>query len=86
MISGRMQQNRTPPKKENYRKILELASLGLALPSSIAIGLFLGYYLDKWLGTQPWLLIIFLLFGIASGIISLIRGVNKYKEDEDPIE
>jgi len=81
-----MQQKRTPPKKENYRKILELASLGLTLPSSIAIGLFSGYYLDKWLGTQPWLLIIFLLFGIASGIISLIRGVNKYKEDEDPVK
>lgn len=76
-----MQQKKIPPKKENYRKILELSSIGLALPSSIAIGLFFGYYLDKWLGTQPWLLIIFLLFGIASGIISLIRGVNKYKED-----
>jgi len=38
-------------------------------------------YRDKWFGTKPWLLIIFLLFGIASGIISLIRGVNKYKEN-----
>jgi len=76
-----MQPEKTPPKKENYRKILELTSIGLALPSSIAIGLFLGYYLDKVFGSHPWLLIIFLLFGIASGIISLIRGVNKYKDD-----
>ena len=68
-------------KKENYRKILELSSIGLALPSSIAIGLFFGYYLDKLFGTDPWLLIIFLLFGVASGIISLIRGVNKYNKD-----
>jgi len=76
-----MQQKKIPTKKENYRKTLELTSIGLTLPSSIAIGLFLGYYLDKWFGTKPWLLIIFLLFGIASGIISLIRGVNKYKEN-----
>jgi len=69
------------PKKESYRKILELSSIGLALPSSIAIGLFVGYYLDKLFGTDPWLLIIFLLFGVASGIISLIRGVNKYNKD-----
>jgi len=76
-----MQSKKIPPKKENYRKILELTSLGLTLPSSIAIGLFFGYYLDKVFGSHPWLLIIFLLFGIASGIISLLRGVNKYKED-----
>ncbi|MFW6123906.1 MAG: AtpZ/AtpI family protein [Acidobacteriota bacterium] len=68
-------------KKESARKIIELSSIGLALPSSIAIGLFFGYYMDKLFGTHPWLLIIFLLFGVASGIISLIRGVNKYKND-----
>jgi len=75
------QKKSTQPKKESARKIIELSSIGLALPSSIAIGLFLGYYLDKLFGTHPWLLIIFLLFGIASGIISLIRGINKYKEE-----
>ena len=31
------------------------------------IGLAMGYYLDKWLGTSPWLTLIFLLFGIISG-------------------
>jgi ATP synthase protein I len=75
------QKKSSQSKKESTRKILELSSIGLALPSSIAIGLFLGYYLDKLFGTDPWLLIIFLLFGIASGIISLIRGVNKYKNE-----
>lgn len=77
-----MQQKKSSQsKKENFRNIIELSSIGLALPSSIAIGLFFGYYLDKLFGTHPWLLIVFLLFGIASGIISLIRGINKYKED-----
>lgn len=31
------------------------------------IGLAMGYYLDKWLGTSPWLTLIFLGFGIVSG-------------------
>jgi len=30
----------------------------LMLPSSIAVGLFMGYFLDKLLGTEPWLLIV----------------------------
>ena len=31
------------------------------------IGLATGYYLDKWLGTSPWLTLIFLVFGIVAG-------------------
>lgn len=66
------------PLKNNYQKIVALSSLVLTLPSSIAVGLFLGYLLDKLLGTHPWLLSIFTLLGIASGLYSLIRGINKY--------
>jgi len=68
--------------KPKFRKIAELSSLGLMLPSSIAIGLFFGYWLDKVLHTQPWMLLIFLFFGIASGLISLMKGINKYKDDQ----
>lgn len=68
------------PSKINYRKIAALSSLGLVLPSSIAVGLFLGYYLDKLFGTHPWLLLVFLLLGIVSGFYSLIRGLSKFKD------
>jgi ATP synthase protein I len=69
-----------PPRRPDLRRLAELSSLGLALPSSIAVGLFMGYWLDKWLGTQPWMLILFLLLGIASGFISLFRGLRRFKE------
>ncbi len=67
------------------KKVAEVSSLGLVLPSSIVIGLFMGYFLDKLLGTHPWMLIIFLLFGIASGFYSLIRGLNKYLDKNKDI-
>ena len=67
------------------KKVVEVSSLGLVLPSSIVIGLFMGYFLDKLLGTHPWMLIIFLLFGVASGFYSLIRGLNKYLDKNKDI-
>ena len=67
--------------KPNYRKIAALSSLGLMLPSSIAVGLFIGYLLDKLFGTQPWLLLVFFLLGTVSGFYSLLKGLNKYKDD-----
>ena len=56
----------------------------LMLPSSIAVGLFFGYQLDKLLNTHPWMLLIFLLLGIASGFISLFRGIRKFSPPADP--
>ena len=63
------------PKSLN--KMIELSSLGLILPSSIAVGLFFGYLLDKLLGTGPWMLLLFFLLGAASGIYSLFRSLRK---------
>jgi len=54
------------------------------LPSSIIVGLFIGYMLDRWLGTRPWLLLIFTVLGIVSGLLSLIRALSKYGKDESP--
>ena len=68
------------PSKINYRKIAALSSLALMLPSSIAVGLFFGYMLDKLLGTHPWLLLTFMLLGTASGFYSLIRGLSRFKD------
>jgi len=51
------------------------------LPSSIAVGLFFGYLLDRVLGTEPWLLLVFFLLGAASGLYSLMKGLEKYKND-----
>jgi len=67
----------------NLSKFANLWSLGLLLPSSIAVGLLIGYFLDKWLGTGPWLLLVFSLLGAASGLISLIRAVIKYNKDPE---
>lgn len=71
------------PNPGKYRKLAELSSLGLVLPSSIAVGLFMGYLLDKAFGTHPWLLGIFTLLGIVSGFLSLIRGLKKIGVERD---
>jgi len=82
-----MLRNKQPWRAET-KKIMALSSLGLMLPSSIAVGLFLGYILDKAFRTQPWMLIIFFLFGTASGIYNLLRGLNRLQDDKgkDEIE
>jgi ATP synthase protein I len=48
------------------------------------VGLFLGYLLDRWLGTAPWLLLVLTVLGIVSGLLSLFRALKKEMRDEPP--
>jgi ATP synthase protein I len=68
-------------KDKNVRESIASASVvGLNLVSATFVGLFLGWWLDKWLGTKPWLLLAFLLFGIIAGFRNVIMEVRKIQK------
>jgi len=67
-----------PGRSFDFKKFGEISSLALILPSSIAVGLAIGYFLDKWLHTQPWMLLAWTILGIISGVLNLWRGVKRY--------
>ncbi len=50
--------------------------IGTELVAAIAVGVGIGLLLDHWLGTAPWLLILFLLMGGAAGMLNVYRTVN----------
>ncbi len=53
------------------------------------IGLFIGIYLDKWLGTSPWMTLIWLGIGIISGfrnIFILTRRALRDIEQEEELD
>jgi len=71
-----------------FRELGKYSALGLELAISVIIGLAIGYYLDKWLGTGPWMTVIWLGFGFAAGVRSLYRaalrsGKDLEKDEED---
>ncbi|MCL1889851.1 MAG: AtpZ/AtpI family protein [Desulfovibrionaceae bacterium] len=41
--------------------------LGLHLVSGMLVGGALGYFLDKYLGTGPWLKLVFFILGLGAG-------------------
>lgn len=40
---------------------------------SLGFGVFVGWGLDKWLGTRPWFLLVFIVLGMAAGILNVYR-------------
>ncbi len=59
-----------------WRELARLSTVGVAFGAAVAIGLFMGYGLDRLLGTSPWLTIVFALFGIAAGFLNFFRDVG----------
>lgn len=62
------------------KKLAAYSTLGIIFPASIAIGLFIGVFLDDLLGTSPVLTIIFTLYGMAAGFYNFFKIVNKYEK------
>jgi ATP synthase protein I len=56
---------------------LSASSVGLELGLSVVIGLLVGYYLDKEAGTGPWLMLLFLGFGLVAGFRGVLKAVKR---------
>ncbi len=83
--------SQTPSK---FKKHLRFSTIGLEMGLAVVLGLFVGQYLDDYLGTEPWMLLLFLLFGAAAAfrnLFRLLRELNttqalndKSKENDNP--
>ena len=53
--------------------------LGLTMAGSIVFCLFVGRYLDRWLGTKGIMVVIFIVLGIIGG------GITAYRQIQDTL-
>ena len=47
--------------------------VGVELISAVAVGTAIGWGLDEWFGTRPWLMLVFIILGGAAGILNVYR-------------
>ena len=63
-------------QEENRKTGLAYAA-GITLFASVAAFCGIGYLLDRWLGTEPWLLIAGIVVGSAAGLFEFVRLSSK---------
>ena len=70
----------------NNQKNQETSSFGEAfkmsteLVAAVVVGTIIGFILDNWFGTKPWLILIFFFVGVFAGISNVIRSAKNMQK------
>ena len=59
--------------------VLSLAfRVAVEIVSAVVIGFILGWFLDDWLGTKPWLMLTFVFIGFVAGVLNVYRMASGF--------
>lgn len=64
--------------------------IGTELVAALIVGVGIGYFLDYWLDTKPWFLVVFFFLGAAAGVLNVYRAASGlgmavgYRQDIEP--
>ena len=69
-------------KRSRFSKDTSSSKLGIAFKMStemvaaVVVGTIIGFILDNWFGTKPWLILIFFFVGVITGILNVFRSAK----------
>ena len=66
------------PKDKDPKSYMGIAfKMSAELISAVAVGTIIGFILDNWFGTKPWLILIFFFVGVIAGILNVVRSAKR---------
>lgn len=71
--------------KQNWKGLGTYGTVGLELALSVLLGLFVGSWLDRKLGTR-WIALVGFGFGLAAGVRTLWRAVRQANQDAERMD
>lgn len=78
--AGLLARRKVEPETSSNREASKGYALAVKLSSEfiagVVVGVILGYLFDRFLGTSPWGLIVFLLLGFCAGVLNVLRSTG----------
>ena len=66
--------------KDTNTNVGQAFKMSTELESAVVVGTIIGFILDKWFGTKPWLILIFFFVGVIAGIMNVIKSAKKLQK------
>jgi len=72
--------------KKMWRNALRYSAVGMEMGIAVGIGYGAGWWLDKKFGTEPYLMLLMLLFGVAAGFKAIIDAAKRSSREAEAEE
>ena len=80
-IAKNKARSKKPSKSEGSSSSMGTAfKMSTELVSAVVVGTIIGFILDNWFGTKPWLILIFFFVGVAAGIMNVVKTAKKMQK------
>ena len=67
---------RTEPESDGRSGLGFAMRIGVELVAALIVGVAIGYFLDQWLGTKPWLMLLGFVLGSVAGFLGVYRAAT----------
>ena len=69
--------------KKNTSYLGTALKLSTEMVAAVLVGSIIGFILDNWFDSKPWLTVIFFFVGAAAGILNVIRSAKLMQKNSD---
>ncbi len=76
-ISKRLGTSREPSSS----KLGIAFKMSTEMVAAVVVGTIIGFILDSWFGTKPWLILIFFFVGVIAGILNVFRSAKRMQDN-----
>ena len=77
IAKNKINKEKNKQKNQKNSNFGEAFKLSTELVAAVAVGTIIGFILDNWFGTKPWLILIFFFVGVIAGILNVVRSAKK---------
>ena len=82
IAKSKIEKNDTSDSEKRGTFMGNAFKLGTELVAAVAVGTIIGFILDSWFDTKPWLIITFFFLGAAAGILNVIRAAKRMQKED----
>ena len=76
-----LKKNKAKNNSSNAASLGKALKISTELVAAVVVGTTLGFILDNWFDTRPWLTIIFFVMGVTAGILNVIKSAKKMQKN-----
>ena len=80
IAKNKVDKDKSSEEKNKGSNMGSAFKMSTELVSAVVVGTIIGFILDNWFGTKPWLILIFFFVGVVAGIMNVSKSAKKMQK------